>query len=180
MEMRPHEIDFANEIAKRVADHLQRVGSGWHEVDSHPPPQVQAGALEQVGPGARIDSPTLVPTGSNGASEHPPALEQSETEAALVEALEQAQALLLEQQTALDEARGEREDLAVHAYAAHSATAAAMKMFNALTPQSDGQRALYPLRGEHLQNFRIMQQRVDELHEVAQAQTARAARAAHS
>ncbi len=171
MGLREHEIDFADEIAKRVVAGLQAPArvSNTSMLDDLPTTtagQIAAG-LESVAPDPR-------PCDGEGCSwcpgcevcGYPSKLEGAQAatlEQELTVALEQAQALLEETAAALAKARGQRDTLKQQAGAAGKAADDAFRMLFTLTPHSDGQRAMYPLRSEHLTKLRIAQSLMDVL-----------------
>ncbi len=161
MELRQHEIDFADEVAERVAEHLKQL-----EI----PAQAEALGLRAV-PAAVV---AMSPAEAEGEDEHVcldaddchyvraaaegvTALEQELVTAATREQ-ELTQAL-----TETAEALVKAASLAGAATALVAAHEAAFDMFNRLTPSTDGQMALYPLSLRHLQSFRVLQARVDDL-----------------
>lgn len=174
MGLREHEIDFADEIAKRVVAGLQAPARVSNTVPVDDGPNTTAG---QIAAGLESVAPDPRPCDGEGCSwcpgcevcGYPSKLEgaQASTEALLTEALEQAGETLKELSAALAKARGQRALLREHAITAGVAADEAFKMLFALTPHSDGQRAMYPLRAEHLTKLRIAQTRIDELHRTA-------------
>ena len=162
MELRQHEIDFADEVAKRVAGHLKQI-----EI----PAQVEGGARSVTLVALELAEGRAEQEAAEGEDEHvcldaddchyvraAQAHEQELTQA-LTEAGEGLKAAVAE----IDAARLERDKLQAGALALVAAHKAAFDMFNRLAPTSDGQMAMYPLSLRHLQSFRVLQARVDDL-----------------